>query len=108
MDPALKNLREWVVLLFLLFLALDIAAVEYGMQIARLSPDQPDLAAGNIAALIRGHRDARYFVYVTPRQLLAFFGLLAAAAVSLIAMLAVIVTHGVRRTRADRRRRSSR
>ena len=103
MDPATKNLRDWVGLLFLLFLALDIAAVEYGMQIAHMSPDAPNLAAGQIAALIRGHRENRYFVYVRPDQWAIFFGLLTGAATSLIAMLAVIVVHGIRRTREERK-----
>jgi hypothetical protein len=78
------------------------------MQIARMSPGEPNLAAGKIAALIRGHRENRYFVYVRPDQWLAFFGLLTGAASSLIAMLTVIVVHGIRRARIERQRRKRR
>ncbi len=102
MDPSVKNLREWVALLFFLFCALDIAGVQYGMMLAADAPLQPNPIIGQIEAIVRGPRGAWYNVYVTTRQLWVFHGLLAAAALSLLATLALIVTHGVRRVRAGR------
>ena len=34
MDPSVKNLREWVLLLFVLFCVLSIAGVQYGSGLA--------------------------------------------------------------------------
>ena len=102
MDPALKNLREWVALLFVLFLVLDIAGVQYGLHLARSSPVEPDPTLGEIIALIQGQRGGYYNVYVTPGQLSAYYGLLGAAGLSLLATLTLIVTHGIRHLRPER------
>lgn len=102
MDPSVKNLREWVVLLFFLFCALDIAGVQYGMMLAADAPLHPNPIIGQIEAIVRGPRGAWYNVYVTSRQLWVFHGLLAAAALSLFATLTLIVVHGVRQVRATR------
>jgi hypothetical protein len=108
LDPALKNLREWVALLFILFLVLDIAGVQYGLHLARSSPVEPDPTLGEIAALIQGQRGAYHNVYVTPGQRLAYYGLLGAAGLSLLATLTVIVAHGIRQLRPERTAASKR
>jgi hypothetical protein len=101
-DPSVKNLREWVGLLFFLFCALDIAGVQYGMMLAADAPIHPNPIIGQIEAIVQGPRGAWYNVYITTRQLWIFHGLLGAAALSLFATLALIVAHGVRRVRAAR------
>jgi CDP-diglyceride synthetase len=102
LDTSVKNLREWVVLLFCLFCVLDIAGAQYGMMLARDAPLQPNPVIGQIVSIVRGPRGAWYNVYVTERQLWIFQGLLAGAALSLLATLGLIVAHGVRRVRATR------
>jgi hypothetical protein len=104
MDPAIKNLREWVVLLFTLFCVLDIAGVQYGLLLARTAAEHPNPLVGQIEAIIHGSRGAWHVAYVTPRQAHIFHGLLAAAGASLLASLSLIVWHGVRLVRANRRR----
>jgi len=96
LDSAVKNLREWVALLFFLFCVLDIAGVQYGMMLAQNAPIHPNPVVGQIASILRGPKGAWYPVYITSRQLWVFHGLLAAAAVSLLATLGLIVVHGVR------------
>ncbi len=102
MDSSVKNLREWVVLLFSLFCVLDIAGLQYGMMLVRDAPLEPNPVVGQIVSIVRGPRGAWYNVYVTQHQLWIFQGLLAAAALALFATLALIVAHGVRRVRATR------
>lgn len=95
MDPAVKNLREWVALLFVLFLVLDVAGVQYGMNLARSSPLEPDASLSQIAIMLTDLRGDSHNVYVTERQLFGYYGLLAAAGLSLLATLVVIVSHGI-------------
>ena len=99
---ALKNLREWALLLFALFIALDLGGVQYGLHLAATAPRAPDIATGHVAALVRGHRAARYFIYVTPHERFVLLTILAAAAIALLALLALIVVHGVELLRAER------
>jgi CDP-diglyceride synthetase len=99
MDPSVKNLREWVVLLFSLFCVLDIAGLQYGMMLAKNAPLHPDPVVGQVASLVRGPRGAWYNVYVTNQQLWIFHGLLASAALALLAMLGLIVANGIRQAR---------
>ena len=102
MDPALKNLREWVLLLFVLFCMLSIAGVQYGMALADGASAylNPDL--GQIVPIIQGPRGAWYNVYITAREYWILNGLLGAAALSLLGSLGLIVAHGVRHLRAVR------
>jgi hypothetical protein len=106
MDPAIKNLREWVVLLFSLFCVLDIAGVQYGLVLAQTAAEHPNPLVGQIDAIIHGSRGAWHVAYVTPRQAHIFHGLLAAAGLSLLAALSLVVGHGVRLVRTNRRRAS--
>jgi hypothetical protein len=99
-DPSVKNLREWVVLLFLLFCVLDIAGLQYGVTLAQDAAPQPNPDAGQIVSMVHGARGAWVNVYVTTRQILIFQGLLTGAALSLLATLGLIVAHGVRQVRA--------
>jgi hypothetical protein len=103
LNPAIKNLREWVFLLFALFCVLDIAGVQYGMILARTAAERPNPIVGQIEAIIHGSRGAWQHVYVTSRQIHIFHGLLAGAAASLLASLSLIVAHGVRIVRSERR-----
>jgi hypothetical protein len=100
-DPSLKNLREWVALLFLLFCILDIAGVQYGMMLAQDASPHPNPVVGQIVSIVQGPRGAWYNVYVTSRQSWIFHGLLASAALSLLGTLGLIVVHGVRQVRAN-------
>lgn len=102
MDPRVKNLREWVVLLFVLFCVLDIAGVQYGMHLVDISPDHPDAALGQIVALGHGPRNALSYVYVTERQILTFYGFLGASGASLLATLTLVVLNGIRQMQAER------
>ena len=108
MDPALKNLRQWVVLLFALFLVLDVAGVQYGMMLAQSSPLEPDASLSQIAIMLNDLRGDVYNVYVMPHQLFAYYSLLTAAGLSLLATLSVIVGHGIHRLRAERARGTKR
>ena len=101
MDTSLKNLREWVVLLFLMFCVLDIAGVQYGMTLAADASPSPNPILGQIVSIVQGPRGAWYNVYVTQRQIWIFHGLLAGAALALLATLSLIVSHGVRQVRAN-------
>ena len=103
MDPAIKNLREWVALLFGLFCVLDIAGLQYGLLLARTAADHPNPVVGQIETIIHGYRGASQHLYVTSRQIHVFNGLLAGAGISLLASLTLIVAHGVRLVRAERR-----
>jgi hypothetical protein len=98
-----KNLREWVGLLFVLFCVLDIAAVQYGLHLFEISPDHPDPVLGQIVALIHGHRKTLSFVYVTPRQITVLYGFLSAAGAALLATLGLLVGDGMRLAYAVRR-----
>jgi hypothetical protein len=100
-DPSLKNLREWVVLLFALFCVLDIAGLQYGIMLAEGASLHPNPVVGQIVSMVQGPRGAWYNVYVTARQISIFHGLLAGAALSLLATLSLIVAHGVRHVRAN-------
>jgi hypothetical protein len=102
MDPQLKNLREWVALLFFLFCALDIAGMQYGIKLAATAPSHPDPVVGQIVAVIRGSRGAWHTMYVTTRQESIFYGFLGAAAAALLATLGLIVAHGVLLIRAQK------
>ena len=103
MDPKLKNLREWVMLLLALFVVLDIAGVQYGMQLAGSASSEPNELTGEIVTLIQGSHGANYHVYVTPQELWVCYGLLGGAGLALLSMLSLIVVHGMRRVRIDRR-----
>lgn len=103
MDPAIKNLREWVGLLFALFCVLDLAGIQYGLALAQTAAEHPNPLVGQIQAMIQGSRGALHVGYVTSRQAHIFHGLLAGAFSSLLACLAVIVGHGIRVVRANRR-----
>jgi hypothetical protein len=103
LDPAIKNLREWVGLLFALFCVLDIAGLQYGLMLAQTAANHPNPIVGQIEAIIHGSRGAWHQIYVTPRQLFIFHGLLGAAALSLLAALSLIVVHGMRLVHAERR-----
>lgn len=107
MDPALKNLREWVLLLFVLFCVLSIAGVQYGMTLADGASAYPNPDAGQVVSMIQGPRGAWYTVYVTVRQYWTLNGLLGVAALSLLASLGLIVAHGVRHLRARKGRATS-
>jgi hypothetical protein len=102
-DPSVKNLREWVGLLFCLFCALDIAGLQYGVMLAQTAASQPNYETGQIAAMLGGTRGDSHQIFVTPRQLLILHGVLGAAALSLLISLSLIVLHGVRRVRDERR-----
>ena len=106
MDPALKNLREWVALLFVLFLVLDIAGFQYGMHLAGSSPIEPDPGSGATFAILQGQHGVYYSIYPTPAQLWSYFGLLSAAGLSLLATLTLIVAHGIRRLAPERAARA--
>jgi hypothetical protein len=101
LDSSLKNLREWVLLLFVLFCVLSIAGVQYGMTLAQGASPYPNPDVGQIVSIVQGPRGAWYNVYVTVRQYWILNGLLAGAAVSLLASLGLIVAHGVRQARAS-------
>ena len=102
MDPAVKNLRDWVALLFVLFLALDVAGVQYGMSLARTAPLEPNLALNQIQIMLTDLRGDSYNVYLSPLQLFGYYGLLTAAGLSLLATLSVIVGHGIHQLRINR------
>jgi hypothetical protein len=103
LDPSIKNLREWVGLLFCLFCALDIVGLQYGVTLAQTAASQPDYETGQIAALLGGGRGDWHQIFVTPRQLLILHAVLCAAALSLLTSLSLIVFHGMRRVRDERR-----
>jgi len=100
LDPALKNLREWVLLLFVLFCVLSIAGVQCGMMLADGAAAYPNPDLGQIVPMVQGPRGAWYNVYITAREYWILNGLLAGAALSLLASLGLIVAHGVRHLRA--------
>lgn len=100
MDTSLKNLREWVLLLFVLFCVLSIAGVQYGMTLAQDASSYPNPTTGQIVSIVQGPRGAWYNVYVTVRQYWILNGLLGGAALSLLTSLGLIVAHGVRHLRA--------
>lgn len=102
-DSSVKNLREWVGLLFALFCVLDIAGVQYGVHLAQISPDHPDPVAGKVVALISGPRGAWNYVYVTLRQSIVLYGMLGAAGLSLLATLGLLIGDGMRQAVAARR-----
>ena len=56
MDASVKNLREWVGLLFALFCVLDIVGVQYGMMLSHTAALQPDYDTGRIAPMLSGGR----------------------------------------------------
>lgn len=101
MDPALKNLREWVFLLFVLFCVLSIAGVQYGTTLADGASPHPNPDLGQIMSIVQGPRGAWYTVYITEREFWILHGLLASSALSLLGSLGLIVAHGVRRVRAS-------
>ncbi|HEX4504139.1 MAG TPA: hypothetical protein VH722_00300 [Alphaproteobacteria bacterium] len=101
MNPALKNLREWVLLLFVLFCVLSIAGVQYGMALADGASSSPNPDVGQIVPIVQGPRGAWYNVYITVREYWILNGLLAGAAVALLGSLGLIVAHGVRHLRAS-------
>ena len=98
MDPRVKNLREWVLLLFALFCVLDIAGVQYEMHLANISPDHPEPVLGQIIALVQGSS----YVYITSRQAMVFYGFLGASGASLLATLTLLVINGIRQMQAER------
>jgi hypothetical protein len=100
-DPSLKNLREWVLLLFVLFCVLSIAGVQYSMTLAHGAPQSPNPDLGQIMSIVQGPRGAWYNVYITEREFWILHGLLASAGLSLFASLGLIVANGVRQVRAS-------
>jgi hypothetical protein len=100
LDQSLKNLREWVLLLFVLFCVLSIAGVQYGMTLAQGASSTPNPDLGQIVSIVQGPRGAWYNVYVTVRQYWILNVFLGGAALSLLASLGLIVAHGVRHARA--------
>jgi hypothetical protein len=106
MDARIRNLREWIILLFVLFCAMDIAALQYGMMLATTAPAHPNPVVGQIVAIVHGSRGAWRDIYVTPRQVTVFYGFLGSAFAALLACLAMIVALGIARTRAIRLKRS--
>jgi hypothetical protein len=106
MDARIKNLREWIVLLFLLFCVLDVAALQYGMMMATTASAHPNPVVGQIVAMIHGSRGAWRDIYVTPRQVTVFYGFLGLAGAALLAALAMIVALGIERNHAIRLKRS--
>jgi hypothetical protein len=101
LDTSLKNLREWVLLLFVLFCVLSIAGVQYGMALAGGASPTPNPDVGQVVSIVQGPRGAWYNVYITVREYWTLNGLLAGAALSLLGSLGLIVAHGVRLARAS-------
>ena len=95
MDPSVKNLREWVLLLMALFCVLDIAGVQYGMTLAQTAAWQPNPVDGHVVGLVHGPRGAWTNIYVTPRQKIVLYAFLGSAAASLLGALGLIVGHGM-------------
>ena len=100
MDVSVKNLREWVLLLFVLFCVFSIAGVQYSIALED-APQSPNPDLGQIMSIVQGPRGAWYNVYITAREFWILHGLLASAALSLLASLGLIVAHGVRQVRAN-------
>jgi hypothetical protein len=100
-NPGLKNLREWVLLLFVLFCVLSIAGVQYGMMLAAGASPYPNPDLGQVVSMTQGPRGAWYTVYVTAREYRILNAVLGVAALSLLASLGLIVGHGVRHLRAS-------
>jgi len=96
MDPAVKNMRDWVLLLIALFCVLDIAGVQYAMSLAQTASWHPNLADGHVVRMFHGSRGALYPLYVTPRQITVLYGFLGAGAASLLGALGLIVGDGMR------------
>ncbi len=108
MDPALKNLRDWVLLLMALFCVLDIAGLQYAIALAQTASDQPNLAGGQVVRMFHGPKGALYPLYVTSRQITVLYGFLGSAALSLMGALGLIIANGMRealKSRAISRRR---
>jgi hypothetical protein len=105
MDARVKNLREWVVLLFFLFCTLDIAALQYGIMLGATGSAHPNPVVGQIVSIMQGSRGAWRTIYVTPGQGAVFYAFLGAACASLLVMLSVIVTLGIKLTHSSRSRR---
>ncbi len=103
MDPKLKNLREWVMLLFALFCALDVAGLQYGMMLASTAPEHPNPVMGQIVEMIHGSRRLAHPVYVTLGQATTFYAFLAGGAAALLAALGLVVAHGIRLSWAPRK-----
>ncbi len=103
MDPNLKNLREWVILQFALFCVLDVAGLQYGMILASNAPDHPQPVLGQIIEMSRGSRASWRHIYITSAQFATFYGLLSAGAAALLATLALVVGHGIRRSWVPRK-----
>ena len=101
MESSVKNLREWVLLLFVLFCVLSIAGVQYSIALAQDAPQSPNPDLGQIMSIVQGPRGAWYNIYITAREFWILHGLLASAALSLLASLGLIVAHGVRQVRAN-------
>jgi hypothetical protein len=95
-DPKLKNLREWVMLLFALFCVLDLAGMQYGMILAQNAPDHPQPLMGQIIEMSRGSRSSWRRIYVTSAQFATFYAFLGAGAAALLATLGIVVAHGIR------------
>jgi hypothetical protein len=108
MNEKTKNFREWVVLLFVLFCVLDVAALQYGMMLTDTAGAHRNPVAGQIMEVIHGTRGALLNAAGKGRDLVVFYGFLSGAAVALIAMLGVLVAHCIGRTRAIRARISAR
>jgi len=108
-DAAVKNLREWIVLLIGLFIAFDLAGVQYRMQLSRTAALEPDTLTGRIAELVEGCPDGDGFcsIYVTPDELLTLHGILGAALLALLATLGVIIGHGIAHLHRQKVRRPS-
>jgi hypothetical protein len=105
MDPAIKNLREWVALLFGLFCVLDVAGVQYGLILARTAAGHTNPVVGQIESITHGYGGAWKHFSMMPQQIHIFQALLAGAAITLLASLTLIVAHGVRRAALARRKR---
>jgi hypothetical protein len=105
LDPEIKNLRHWSALLIGLFVAFELAGVQYGFHLRDISPLAPDPATGQIAPLLQGRcgdcSDVSE-VYVTRGQLLIVNLWLGAAAACLLAWLGLLVAHGIACVRAER------
>lgn len=105
MNAVRRSVGSWLILLSLLYAAMELNALGYGTTLLDKGAAAPDLATGQTALILFGSKGQPHPVYVTEHQRLVYYFWLGAGFAAFVADLGVLVGYGFSREMTGRHSR---